>query len=137
MREDRKQSLHVHVMHTVTNQHAQLAMMQWTICLKSNKILNQLSACMMSNKNTSFELSDNEYYSTMERNVLAAKAPVPVKKNKMKCFMVAIVIAIVVNFLLVIGIGAALFYFQTNLTAEVSQPTQDNEGQSGMAGTIH
>ena len=90
----------------------------------------------MSNKNTSFELADNECYSTIDSNVLAAKAPVPVKKNRMKCFMVAIVMATILNFLLVIGIGAALFYFQTNLTAEVSEFTQGDEGQSGMAGTV-
>ena len=87
----------------------------------------------MSNKNTSFELSDNECYSTIDQNVLAAKA---MKKNKMKYFIVVIVLATIFNFLLVIGFGATLFYFQTNLTAEVSEFTQGDEGQSGMAGTI-
>ena len=84
-------------------------------------------------------MSDNECYSTIDpvpSKVLAAKTPVPVKKNKMKCFMVAIVMATILNFLLVIGIGAALFYFQTNLTAEVRQLDQDDEfeGESGMTG---
>ena len=34
--------------------------------------------------------------------VFVAKAPVPVKKNKMKFFMVAIAMATILNFLLVI-----------------------------------
>ena len=64
--------------------------------------------------------------------MLAAKVPVPAKKNKMKCFVVVIVMATILNFLLVIGFGATLFYFQTNLAAEVTQLT----GQNGMAGTL-
>ena len=101
-----------------------------------------------------FQLTENESYSTVNRvpsNVPAAKAPwsVPVKKEKMKCFMVAIVMATILNFLLVIVFGATLFYFQTNLTqtnltqtnltAEVIQLTQDIEGQSGMTctGTVN
>ena len=96
----------------------------------------------MSKEKTSFQLTENECYSTIDpvpRNVVAAKAPVPVKKNKMKCFMVVIVMATILNFLLVIGIGATLFYSQTNLTAEMSELAQDNEGQntSGMTGIVH
>ena len=98
-----------------------------------------------------FQLTENESYSTVNRvpsNVPAAKAPswsVPVKKDKMKCLIVAIVMATILNFLLVIGFSATLFYFQTNLTqtnltqtnltAEVIQLTQDIEGQSGMTCT--
>ena len=92
----------------------------------------------MSQKNTSFQMSDNECYSTIDpgpvpSNVLAAnyKATVIVQ-NKMKCFKVAIVMATILNFLLVIGFCATLFYFQTNLTAEVTELT----GQSGMAGIL-
>ena len=86
-------------------------------------------------------MSENECYSTIDpvpSKVVVAKAPVPVKKNKMKCFMVVHVMATILNFLLVIGIGAALVYFQTNLTAEVSQLTQDDEfeGESGMTGIL-
>ena len=91
-----------------------------------------------------FQLTENESYSAVNSvpsNVPAAKAPWPVPV-KMKCFMVAIVMATILNFLLVIVFGATLFHFQTklaqtNLTAEGIQLTQDNEGQSGMTGTVH
>ena len=89
-------------------------------------------------KTSSFQFSDNECYSTIDSvpsTTLAAKAPVPVKKDKMKCYMVAIVMATILNFLLVIGLGATLFYFQTDLAAKVDQLTQDNGGLSGIAGT--
>ena len=93
----------------------------------------------MSGRN--FQLTENESYSAVNgvpSNVPAAKAPWPVQK----CFMVAIVMATILNFLLVIVFGATLFHFQTklaqtNLTAEGIQLTQDNEGQSGMTGTVH
>ena len=90
----------------------------------------------MSNKRiSSLEMSDNECYSkidTVPSNELAAKEPVPVKKF----FKVAIVMATILNFLLVLVFGAILCYFLTNFTAEMDQLAQDNGGQSGMTDTI-
>ena len=90
---------------------------------------------MMSQKMATFQMSDNECYSArnpVASNVLTAKAPASVK-NKMTCFTITIVMATILNFLLVLGFCATLFYFHTNLTAEVSQLRQ---GQNGIAGNL-
>ena len=85
-------------------------------------------------------MSENECYSTINpvpSKVLAAKAPVqiPVKKDRMKYFMAAIVMATLLNFLLVVVFGATLFHFQfqTNLTQTNS--TQTNSPQTNSPQT--
>ena len=106
----------------------------------------------MSQKNNFYEMSTNDCYSTIDsvtRKALAAKparvhhnstkmmVPVPAK-NKMKCFMVAIVMAIILNFLLVTGFCATLFYFRINLITEVDELSHDQESgeQSEMIGSF-
>ena len=83
-----------------------------------------------------YELTENESYSELQNNkgtaassTVASSTTGYSPSNQSKCFHVILVLAILLNFLLIIGVGAALVYYQTKMASEIAEISQEiNQG---------
>ena len=91
----------------------------------------------MCDKNQDFEMTSNEIYASI--NTASSVRP---SNKSWKCFGVVVVVAILLNFLLLIGVGAFLYYNQTKMSSEFNQlsesissvPTINMSGSPGSPG---
>ena len=91
----------------------------------------------------SYELNDNECYSstTRQREEVVTSAQgagqqqnTPKMVPSKKCFRWTVVLATIINFLLIIAVGAALFHFQTQTTNEINPGFTGRSNASGIQG---
>ena len=78
-----------------------------------------------------YELTENKSYSKVQRSTLGTAASSTtgyLPSNQSKWFRVIVVLAIL-NFLLIIGVGAALAYYQAKMASEIAEISQEiNQG---------
>ena len=94
-----------------------------------------------------YELTENDCYSSLTKqrentatSTMGMTRVSTTGHSSSKCFHAIVVLAILLNFLLIIGVGAALAYYQTKMASEVKEINQglvsrlSNGSTSGPAG---
>ena len=95
-------------------------------------------------ENHIYEMTENECYPTLTKqqgnaatSTMATTAGSTSGPSQSMWFRVIVVLAIFINFLLIIGVGAALFYYQTKMAFDINQGLTNglsNRNTSGPPG---